>query len=238
MPSSLDTFVNRRRLLQFLAASPLFAGSSGFALAQEFLPRPRYSDPVTWWPQDAGHLIKDPKEAINVFDFEPVCPQTVPSARFVFMASGVGDEVTLRANREGFAKFQMRPRRLVDVSNVDMSTEILGERYPTPIILCPVSTHRAFHPEGEVATARGARAGNHLQILSTQTTTGVEEVTAARGAPIWYQLYASNRWEIARAMGTRAEKAGCPAIAVTVDSMGGRIQDTQRRLERTDTRVC
>ena len=164
--------------------------------------------------------------------------RNVPPAHFGFMASGVGDEVTLRANREGFAKFQLRPRRLVDVSKVDMSTEFLGERYPTPIILCPVSTHRAFHPEGEVAVARAAKVGNHLQILSTQTTTGVEEVTAARGAPIWYQLYASNRWEIARALVTRAEKAGCPAIAVTVDIMGGRIQDTQRRLERTDTRVC
>ena len=238
MPSLRDVSVNRRRLLQFIAASPLFAGSTGLALAQELLPRQRYSDPTTWWPQDAGSLIKDPKEALNVFDFEPVMRRNVPPAHFGFMASGVGDEVTLRANREGFAKFQLRPRRLVDVSKVDMSTEILGERYPTPIILCPVSTHRAFHPEGEVAVARAAKVGNHLQILSTQTTTGVEEVTAARGAPIWYQLYASNRWEIASALVTRAEKAGCPAIAVTVDIMGNRIQDTQRRLERTDTRVC
>ena len=238
MPSSRDTLVNRRRLLQFIAASPLFAGSSGFALAQEFLPRPRHSDPVTWWPQDAGHLIKDPKEAINVFDFEPVMRRNVPPAHFGFLASGVGDEVTLRANREGFAKFQLRPRRLVDVSKVDMSTEILGVRYPTPIVLCPVSSHKAFHPEGEVATARGARAGNHLQILSNQTTTGVEDVTAARGAPIWFQLYASSQWSIARALVARAEKAGCPAVAVTVDIMGGRIQDTERRLARTDTREC
>ena len=65
MPSSRDTSVDRRHLLQFLAASPLFAGSGGFALAQELLPRQRYSDPVTWWPHDAGHLIKDPKEAMN-----------------------------------------------------------------------------------------------------------------------------------------------------------------------------
>ena len=63
-------------------------------------------------------------------------------------------------------------------------------------------------------------------------------MTAARGAPIWFQLYASSRWEIARALVTRAEKAGCPAVAVTVDIMGGRIQDTERRLARTDTREC
>ncbi len=227
---------HRRRFLQFLAGSPIAGAVPAFA--QPLLPRGRESDPRMWGPYEPSHFIKDPKEAINVFDFEPVCRKNVPPAHFGFMTSGVGDEHTLRANREGFAKFQVRPRRLVDVSKVDMSTEILGERYPTPIILCPVSSHKAFHPEGEVATARGTRAGNHLQILSNQTTTGVEEVTAARGAPIWFQLYASSRWEIARALVTRAEKAGCPAVAVTVDIMGGRIQDTERRLARTDTREC
>ena len=238
MSSFRDPSVSRRRFIQFLAGSPLFAGSGGAALAQSLLPRERYSDPLTWWPHDPERLIKDPKEAINVFDFEPVMRQNVPPAHFGFMAAGVGDEVTLRANREGFAKFQVRPRRLVDVSKVDMSVDILGVRYDTPIVLCPVAAQKAFHPEGEVAAARGAKPGNHLQILSTGTTSGVEEVTAARGAPIWYQLYASNKWDIARALVARAQKAGCPAVAVTVDIMGGRSLDTQRRLALTDKRLC
>jgi len=164
--------------------------------------------------------------------------QNVPPAHFGYMASGIDDEVTLRANREGFLKFQLRPRRLVDVSKVDMSTEILGVRYPTPIIIAPVGGQKAFHEEGEVAVARAARAGNHLQILSTSTTSSVEEVTAARGAPIWYQLYATNKFDVAKAFVTRAEKAGCPAVAVTVDRNGGRNQETQRRMARTDTRDC
>ena len=109
------------------------------------------------------------------------------------MASGIDDEMTLRANREGFQKFVLRPRRLVDVSKVDISVDILGTRYPSPIMLAPVGGHRMFHPEGELDTARGAKAGNHLQILSTATTTGVEDVTKARGAPIWFQLYATNK---------------------------------------------
>jgi len=224
--------------MQFVAGSPLLAGVSGAALPQVLLPKDKLSDPLTWSPQDPSRLIKDPKEAINVFDFEPVMRQNVPPAHFGYMASGVGDEMTLRANREGFAKFQLRPRRLVDVSKVDMSTTILGVKYDTPIILAPVGGQKAFHAEGEVAVARAARAGNHLQILSTVTTSGVEEVTAARGAPIWYQLYASNKWDIAKALVARAEKAGCPAVAVTVDIMGGRNQDTQRRLELTDARQC
>jgi len=162
----------------------------------------------------------------------------VPPAHFGYMASGVDDDATLRANREGFLKFQLRPRRLVDVSKVDMSTQILGVKYDTPIIIAPVGGQKAFHAEGEVAVARAARAGNHLQILSTSTTSSVEEVTAARGAPIWYQLYATNKWEVARAFVTRAEKAGCLAVAVTVDRLGGRNQETQRRLALTDKRDC
>jgi isopentenyl diphosphate isomerase/L-lactate dehydrogenase-like FMN-dependent dehydrogenase len=154
------------------------------------------------------------------------------------MASGIDDEVTLRANREGFLKFQLRPRRLVDVSKVDTSTEILGIKYANPIIVAPVGGQKAFHAEGEIAVAKGARAGNHLMILSTQKTAPVEEVIAARGAPVWFQLYATNKWDVARALVTRAERAGCPVVAVTVDRNGGRNQETLFRLERTDSREC
>jgi isopentenyl diphosphate isomerase/L-lactate dehydrogenase-like FMN-dependent dehydrogenase len=154
------------------------------------------------------------------------------------MASGIDDEVTLRANREGFLKFQLRPRRLVDVSKVDMSTEILGVKYDTPIVIAPVGGQQSFHADGEVAVAKAAKVGNHLQILSTVTNIGVEDVTAARGAPLWYQLYATNKWDVAKAMVMRAEKAGCLAVAVTVDRNGGRNQETLFRMRPTDTRDC
>jgi isopentenyl diphosphate isomerase/L-lactate dehydrogenase-like FMN-dependent dehydrogenase len=191
-----------------------------------------------WAPLDAADLIKDPKQAVNVFDFEPVCRQNVPPAHFAYMASGIDDEVTLRANREGFLKFQLRPRRLVDVSKVDMRTNILGVTYDTPIFLPPIGGQRSFHADGEVGAAKAAKVGNHLQILSTATSMGVEDVTAARGQPIWYQLYATNKWEVAEHMVKRAEKAGCLAVAVTVDRSGGRNQETLFRLLKTDTRDC
>ena len=229
---------SRRRFMQFLAGSPLFAAATGSALAQTLLPGSRLPDPLMWAPLDAGKLIKDPKQAINVFDFEPVMRQNVPPAHFGYMASGIDDEVTLRANRQDFLKFQLRPRRLVDVSKVDMSADILGVKYSSPIIVAPVGGQRSFHAEGEIATAKGAKAGNHLMILSTATTSSVEDVTAARGAPVWYQLYATNKWEVAKAFVTRAEKAGCPVVAVTVDRSGGRNQETLFRLQRTDTRDC
>ena len=231
-----DQIASRRKFLQFLAASPLLAGSDLAALASEtpsLLP-----DPMLWGHRRLDRLIKNPKEAINVFDFEPVMFRNVPPAHFGYMASGIDDEMTLRANREGFQKFVLRPRRLVDVRKIDMSVDILGVRYPNPIVLAPVGGHRMFNPEGELDTARGAKAGNHLQILSTSTTTGVEDVTKARGAPIWYQLYATNSWDVAKAFVTRAENAGCPVVAVTVDRNGGRNQETLFRLQRIDTRNC
>src|SRR5436190_22826199 len=122
MGMSPITVASRRRMLHLLAASPLFAQS---ALAQML----RSTDPMEWAPRDLAKLIADPTQALDVFDFEPVMKQNVPPAHFGYMATGSDDEMTLRANREGFRKFELRPRRLVDVSKIDMSAEILGAKY-------------------------------------------------------------------------------------------------------------
>src|ERR1700704_1436302 len=223
--------VSRRRLLQFLAASPLFARG---ALAEGLRP----SDPVDWAPRDLDKLIADPAQALDVFDFEPVMKKNVPPAHFGYMATGADDEVTLRANREGFRKFELRPRRLVDVSKIDMSAEIFGAKYDSPIVIAPTGSNRAFHPDAEIAVAKAARAGNHLQILSTVATTSIEDAIAARGAPVWFQLYTTQRWEIAQALAKRAEAAGAPVIAVTLDVRSSAKWETFVRLRRTDTREC
>ncbi len=163
----------------------------------------------------------------------------VPPAHFGYMASGIDDEVTLRANREGFLKFQLRPRRLVDVSKVDMSVDILGVKYPTP-------DRAGADRRSEVLPRRGRdrdRAGREgrqppADPFDATTSSPSRTCTAARGAPIWYQLYATNKWDVAKAIVTRAEKAGCPAVAVTVDRSGGRNQETSFRLRPSDTRDC
>src|SRR5262249_174431 len=174
---------SRRKFLQFLAASSALTYGDAKALAETLLPKAKLPDPVTWAPLDANNLIKSPKDAINVFDFEPVARHNVPPPHFGYMAYGIDDEVTLRANREGFLKFQLRPRRLVDVSKIDMSVDILGMKYSSPIMLCPVGGHAMYHADAESGVARGAKAGDHLMILSTQTSTGVEDVIKARSGP-------------------------------------------------------
>ena len=235
MTSSPIVRASRRRFLQYLAASPLVASGAIEVRAMEA--PSKWPDPMIWAPADR-ELIKSPKDAINVFDFEPVAHKNVPPAHFGYMASGIDDEVTLRANREGFLKFQLRPRRLNDVSKVDMSIELFGARYDSPIFICPTGGNKFFHPDGDVAVAKAARIGNHLQFLSTASNEPVEVVTSARGAPIWFQLYASPKWEVAQALIKRAEAAGCPVLAVTVDRVSGRNQETLLRLMRQDTREC
>jgi hypothetical protein len=102
MPHLFDRSTSRRRFLQFLAASPLLAHGSVPAFAQEASAPSRPPDPFPWATRDMGKPIDDPKEALDVFDFEPVMKKNVPPAHFGYMATGLDDEATLRANREAF----------------------------------------------------------------------------------------------------------------------------------------
>ena len=209
---------NRREFLKFVAASPLLRAAGQ-------VPRP-------------DDVIASVGDALNVFDFEPVARRNLPPAHYGYVATGVDDDATLRANRAGFSRFQLRPRRLVDVSRLDTSISLLGATWKTPIALAPVSGLRAFHPDGELAVARAGRSRGHLQMLSTLTSSSIEDVNAARGGPVWFQLYATSDWDVTRAMVNRAEKAGCPALVFTVDQIIGTNRETLRRFERLDTRDC
>ena len=111
-----------------------------------------------------------------------------------------------------------------------MSTEILGQKYETPIIIDPTGGHKAYHPDGEEGVARAAKIGDHLMILSTQASTSVADVIAARGRPIWSQLYATNKFEVAKHHVESMERQGSIAVAVTVDRNGGRNQEIALRM--------
>src|SRR5258705_3832197 len=116
MSLRFDRATTRRRLFHFLAASPFLARAAPVpAFAQSTSAPSRLPDPMAWAPRDLDNLISDPKEALDVFDFEPVAKKNLPPAHFGYMVTGIDDEVTLRANREGFLKVQIRPRRLLYV---------------------------------------------------------------------------------------------------------------------------
>jgi 4-hydroxymandelate oxidase len=243
MENSSRKIKNRRKFLRLLAASPLLAlPGPSHILLQKLLAsgNPGTKDAFTLFEslEQGDTLISSPEQAFDVMDFEPVAGKALPPAHFGFLATGVDDDATVRANHEGFSKLQIRSRRLVDVSNIDMSARLFGTSWDNPIALSPVGDQKAFHPEGEVAAARAARAKGNLQILSTVTSYSVEDVTAARGAPIWFQLYVNNVWDIVRAVIKRAEAAGCPVLVLTVDLKEGSNRETLFRAERADTRQC
>jgi isopentenyl diphosphate isomerase/L-lactate dehydrogenase-like FMN-dependent dehydrogenase len=216
----------RRQFLRFLAASPLLPPLAGVASA---------------FQQQAGAddaLITAPDRALDVFDFEAVARKQLPPAHWGYMATGTDDDATVQANREGFNRFQLRVRRLVDVRQIDMSISLFGAKWASPIVLAPVGSQRAFHADGELAAARAAKTGDHLQVLSTQTSTGIEDVMKARGGAVWYQLYATNQWSVTQGLVKRAQSAGAPAFMLTVDLQGGSNRLTAERFARRDTRQC
>ncbi len=212
---------DRRRFLRFLAASPLLAAAA-WAGQSEVPP---------------GKL-SSPEEAIDVMDFEEAARGVLPPAHWGYMASGVDDDLTLKANREGFKHFQLRPRRLVDVSRVDLSTEVFGTRWPMPLFLCPVGGQKMFHSAGEIAVARAAREKGIVQVLSSATSVPVEDVRDALGTPPWYQLYIPSQWAGTEHLVKRVEASGCPVLVWTIDLLGGRNMETAERYRRLDTRRC
>ena len=230
----------RRLFLRYLAASPLLGewARSAFAAPGGPPATEPSSSPATLLEGLGEKPIASPSEAVNVFDFEVVARRNLPPAHYGYLATGVDDDVTVRANREGFRGVQLRARHLVDVSRVDTTTELFGVRYDTPIVLAPAASQKAFHPEGEVAVARAARAKGHLQVLASEATASPEEVMAARGGPVWFQLYPTGDWAVTEKLVRRAEGAGAPVLVLTVDLPLGTNRDTARRFARVDTRVC
>jgi isopentenyl diphosphate isomerase/L-lactate dehydrogenase-like FMN-dependent dehydrogenase len=229
-----DTSRARRRFLQFLAQSPL-AYALGASLPLRELAA--QDDAVLSGGLKWADLIKSPEQALNVWDFEPVMRNNVGAHHYAYMAQGADDFGTIAANRAGFKKIALRPQRLVDVTHIDMSVELFGQRYASPILLCPVGAQQSFHPEGEVAAARAAKTKNQLQILSTVANYSVEDVSKARGAPIWFQLYPTTNWDVTLGMVKRAEHAGCTALALTVD-VPARNLEPSARFDREHNALC
>jgi isopentenyl diphosphate isomerase/L-lactate dehydrogenase-like FMN-dependent dehydrogenase len=237
MNDTNDKDSQRRQLLKWFSASPLLcAAPVSEVWAQDKGRRP---DPMLWTSNtNVDDLIKNPSEAVNVFDFEPVAFKKVPPAHFGYMASGVDDEVTLRANRQSFLKYQLRPRRMRDVSSIDMSVNLFGTQWKTPIIIAPTGGNKAYDPEGEIAVARAAKAGGYLNILSSAASSSIEDVIAARQGEVWYQLYATSSVDVSKQIVRRMEKAGVPVLEITVDRSGGRNQETFFKLRKQDPRAC
>ena len=218
---------SRRRFLQMLAASPLvhyarLPHAVMKALQQDQNPGGNTDDVLHVQDPDGmpGTVLKSmqeyddhlasAKDAITVFDLEVVARKKLDVGHLGYLL-GTEDASTYMANREGFTRLQLRPRRLVDTKNIDMSVSLIGTKWNTPIFLCPIGYQAAFNPQGELATARAAKAKGVLQMMSSAKTRGILK---------------------------RAEAAGCPAIFLTVDASGGDKREALARIRRQNSAHC
>src|SRR5216683_1769724 len=219
---------SRRLILGGLAAAQALLGMPrlGFGLAS--------AEPAA----DAAAVAVAADQVLSVADFEGLARARLPPAHFGYLATGVDDDRTVFLNHEAYSHIEIRSRRFMDISKLDTRCKVLGSPWKQPIYFSAVSSMRAFHPEAEVAVARAAESRDIQMMISTGSSCSVEEVIAARNASLWQQLYATDDWHVTEAIVRRAEKAGCTAIFLTVDSPPGRNTETLLRAMRRDGRDC
>jgi len=170
-------------------------------------------------------------EPINLLEMEALAQEKLPQGAFDYMAGGAHDEVTLRANRDSFDRIALKYRVLVDVSECDLSTTVLGQRVSMPALIAPVAFQAMAHEAGEVATTKAAGAAGTIMVLSTVSNASVEEVAEAASGPLWFQLYVQKDRGATEALVQRVEAAGCSALMLTVDAprLGGREKDLRNQ---------
>ena len=151
-------------------------------------------------------------------DFEPAARERLPHAVYEFVAGAAGDELTLNDNKAAFDRLKLRPRMLRDVSTIATSVTLFGDTLVHPILLAPTSFQRMTHPEGEVATARGAGEARAIFVLSTTGTASIEECVAASAAPVWFLLYWQSDRGFNRELVARVMASGARALCLTVDT--------------------
>jgi isopentenyl diphosphate isomerase/L-lactate dehydrogenase-like FMN-dependent dehydrogenase len=178
--------------------------------------------------------VTEKEPLLNVHDYERAAEERLEPAAFGYFAGGANDEWTMRENRAAFERWVLRPRMLVDVSEVTTATTVFGTGSSMPLLVAPTAFLRMAHPEGELEMARGAAAAGTVLCLSTLATATIEDVaSAAPDGPHWFQLYWSTDRGVVRDLVDRAAAHGYGAIVLTVDlpELGRRERDLRTGFE-------
>ena len=155
---------------------------------------------------------------VNIYEYEARAKERLQQAEYDFIAGAATDEITLRRTRAVFDAIMLRPRMLVDISQPDLSTTVLGQPTAFPILVDPAGGHGRAHPEAELATARAAGAMGTVMILSSGSTYTLEDVAQAATGTIWFQQYLYKDRGLTQRMAHRAQEAGYKALCLTLDS--------------------
>ncbi|HUG82716.1 MAG TPA: alpha-hydroxy acid oxidase [Bryobacterales bacterium] len=188
--------------LRFVAASPLLSQAPAGAQERQQI----------YWPDRLPPL----DGVVNALEMETVAEKSLPKSLYDHIAGGAGSESTLRRNREFFDRITLRPRVLVNVEGIDLSTTLFGQTLYSPILIGPTANHKRLHPDGELATAAGARAAQALMVISGRSTQPLADVVKAAGGAAWFQIDASgDDAELPRRAETAAAQ-GCKAVCLTL----------------------
>lgn len=153
---------------------------------------------------------------VNVADYRALAKKRLPRIVFDYLDGGAEDELGLERNRQGFEQILFRPRRLVDVSQRSMSIDLLGKRIPAPMVIAPTGLNGIFWPDGDIEVAKAAARFGIPFVLSTASTSSIEDVARASDGQFWFQLYVVHR-RLAELLVSRAQNAGCTTLILTTD---------------------
>jgi isopentenyl diphosphate isomerase/L-lactate dehydrogenase-like FMN-dependent dehydrogenase len=178
----------------------------------------------------AGARGVRPRVPVNAERLEQAAQRAMSREAFAYTAGAAGSESTMRANRSAFDHWRIVPRVLRDVSVRDTSIELFGRRLPVPVLLSPIGVLELMHADADLAVARAAASLGVPMVFSNQASVPMEACAAAMGdAPRWFQLYWSRDDELVESLVQRAERCGCDAIVVTLDTalLGWRSRDLE-----------
>lgn len=171
-------------------------------------------------------------EPICLADYEPLAKAKMSAMAWEYINAGAADEITERWNKEAYQKIRLKPQVLVDAAGLDTSVTLFGHKHAFPILLAPTSSQTLTHPEGELATARGAGAAGAGMVLSSFSSKSLEDVAAAAKSQLWFQLYAQKDHGFTKSLVQRAEAGGYKALCLTVDTpiTGARNRETRAKV--------
>lgn len=177
----------------------------------------------------------------NLMDFEAVARHVMKKPAWAYYSSGADDEITMRENHSAFHKIWFRPRVLVDVEEVDISTTMLGTKVDIPFYVTATALGKLGNPEGEVVLTRGAKKHNVVQMIPTLASCSFDEIVDAKeGDQVqWLQLYVNKNREITKKIVQHAEKRGCKGLFITVDApqLGRREKDMRSKFDDSGSNV-
>ncbi|KAJ5188946.1 FMN-dependent dehydrogenase [Penicillium cf. griseofulvum] len=198
-------------------------------------------DPEEAARQERIALMPSLEACYNLMDFEAVARQVMKKTAWAYYSSGADDEITMRENHAAFHKIWFRPRILVDVEHIDMSTTMLGTKCSIPFYVTATALGKLGHPEGEVVLTKAAHQHNVVQMIPTLASCSFDEIVDAKqGDQVqWLQLYVNKDREITRKIVQHAEKRGCKGLFITVDApqLGRREKDMRSKFSDPGSNV-